>query len=173
MSGRAGCSTISWSSACWRAPRQSSPSCFLRAWQTGLVLLLVLGVGAWTALDAVVDAAFSPNVAVHLSGAENPSRTLKTRVLLSGFDPTYIVEIEQTDRGVHNRRFTVGCVNGDALSLDAVRWLEDDVLLVDSSAGAVAITIADDGTTTRIRPAPDHFVDEGSLGPLEVYPCGL
>lgn len=94
----------------------------LRGWRLGIGLAVALSLGVlwmgWGALGA----AFADSHAERLSGLENEDRTLRTHVLLSGFvDPIYEIQVEQTDRGLLNRRFTVGCVDGDALSVDQLR----------------------------------------------------
>lgn len=143
----------------------------LRGWRLGIGLAVALSLGVlwmgWGALGA----AFADSHNKRLSGVENPDRTLRTRVLLSGFvDPIYEIQVEQTDHGLLNRRFALGCIDGDALSVDQLRW-EDGALIVDSSAGALAVTVDDDGRPGDIRPFPDSSLDEGSVGPVRLYPC--
>lgn len=96
------------------------------------------------------------------SGVANTDSTMQTHVLLGGFvDPYWEIRVEQTDRGLLNRRFTVGCVNGDGHSLERLAW-SGRSLIVDTSAGTVAVPVDDDGHIGRARPINDPTVDEGS-----------
>lgn len=143
----------------------------LRGWRLGIGLAVAFSLGVlWMGWGAA-GAAFADSHDERLSGVENQDRTLRTRVLLGGFvDPIYEIQVEQTDRGLLDRRFTVGCVDGDALLIEELRW-EDGALVVDSSAGALAITVDEDGRPGDIRSIPDSSLDEGSVGPVRLDAC--
>jgi hypothetical protein len=97
--------------------------------------------GAWFALEA----AFSPSAWPGGPDVSNRAGTLRSQVLLAGMvDPIYMIRIEQTDRGPLNRAFVAGCINGDSLALRELRW-EGSSLIADTSAGAIAITVSDQG----------------------------
>ncbi|WP_182377052.1 hypothetical protein [Nocardioides sp. WS12] len=96
------------------------------------------------------------------SGIADVDGTMQTHVLLGGFvDPYWEIRVEQTDRGLLNRRFTVGCVNGDGHSLERLAW-SGGSLIVDTSAGTVAVPVDEDGHIGRARPINDATIDEGS-----------
>lgn len=143
----------------------------LRGWKLVLALLVAVGVGAsWIGAGAM-GAVFASGTSDRLSGVENPEHTLRTHVLIHAFaGPSYAVQVEQTDRGLLNRRFTVGCISGDAHSIEEFRW-EDGALIVDTTAGAIAITIGEGGRPDKVRSVPDNSIDEGSGGPVELYAC--
>lgn len=143
----------------------------LRGWRLVLALLLAFGVGIWWIGSGATGAIFAPSQVEHLSGVENPDHTLQTHVLLNAFGgPSYTIQVEQTDRGLLNRRFTVGCISGDAFSIDELRW-EDGALIVDSFAGAIAITIGEAGRPENVRSVPASSINEGSEGLVELYAC--
>ncbi|MFW6867876.1 hypothetical protein ACOACQ_10845 [Nocardioides sp. CPCC 206347] len=131
-----------------------------RTWQQLMVGLTSAAValcwiaGVWS-LEIFQSAEFAG-----FSGIANADGTMQTHVLLGGFvDPYWEIRVEQTDRGLLNRRFTVGCVNGDGQSLQRLSW-SDGSLVVDTSAGTVAVPVGENGHIGRARPLVGTTPDE-------------
>jgi hypothetical protein len=123
--------------------------------------------GAWFALMA----AFSPSAWAGGPDVSNQAGTLRARVFLAGIvDPIYLIRIEQTDRGPLNRALVSGCINGDALVLQELRW-QGSSLIADTSAGAIAITVATDGRAAGWHSIADDTRDEGASGRVRLEEC--
>ncbi len=137
-------------------------------------LALVMCVSAtaiWGAWFALVTAFCSPSSWAGGPDVSNPEGTLRARVLLAGMvDPIYVIRIEQTDRGPLNRSLVAGCINGDGLALQELRW-EGQSLIADTSAGAIAITVATDGRGAGWQSVADATQYEGAGGPVRLEAC--
>lgn len=144
----------------------------LRGWRLAVALagLFLLGLAglAWCVLGHVFGTSPAPDLGV----IANHDRTLQSRVAVGGIiDPIYEVHVEQTSRGLLNRTFLVGCIDGDALSLVRMRW-EGDALIADTTSGSIAVRVSETGAIGEPYPvAAEAAGGEGGYPPVTYSAC--
>ena len=133
-----------------------------------LILFCVAGTAIWVVWFSFA-AVFSPTPWKELD-VPNQADTLKARVFLTGVEEMYLIRIEQTDRGPLSRSFVAGCINGDSVGLDELRW-EGSSLIADTSGGSISVTVTDDGHAGEWRQVADTTIGEQGEEQISLDAC--